>query len=162
MDANDFDSAARLRRAEFLQGIRPMDPHANPNPPLYRDQPNVRRMMDQWAEREQAPPSIAKAEAAAAKARGEAPPASEPMQEGLKVSGYTSQPESKVRIVNEHKEMEEMILRRLDAMMGMAEIDGRWLAIARTSFELAFMELNRAVFQPQRIRLPEDDQEDGA
>jgi hypothetical protein len=35
--------------------------------------------------------------------------------------------------------------------------DQRWLAIARTHFQEGFMALNRAVFQPQRIKLPEDE-----
>lgn len=34
--------------------------------------------------------------------------------------------------------------------------DQRWIAIARTHFQEGFMALNRAVFQPQRIELPED------
>jgi hypothetical protein len=34
--------------------------------------------------------------------------------------------------------------------------DPRWLAVARTDFQRAYMALNRAVFQPQRIQLPED------
>lgn len=34
--------------------------------------------------------------------------------------------------------------------------DPRWLAVAKTHFEQGFMALNRAVFQPQRISLPED------
>ena len=34
--------------------------------------------------------------------------------------------------------------------------DKRWLAIAQTHFNEGFMALARAVFQPQRIKLPED------
>jgi hypothetical protein len=64
-------------------------------------------------------------------------------------------------LVDEHKEMEERLLRHLDllrdASVGIgAPIDGRWLSIARTHFEQGFMALNRAVLQPQRISLPED------
>ena len=92
------------------------------------------------------------------------------------VSGYTAQPDAKVALVNRFKEMEERLLRELDALMlkpGTAEnrdedaittatqamaigADPRWLAVARTDFQRAYMALNRAVFQPQRIQLPED------
>jgi hypothetical protein len=37
-------------------------------------------------------------------------------------------------------------------------VDQRWLAIGRTHIEEAFMAINRAVFQPQRVKLPEDAQ----
>lgn len=99
-----------------------------------------------------------------------------------KVNGYTAQPEAKVDLVNSFKEHEERLLRTLDALeagpktvplyhgepslpgewvevtvSGVA-VDKRWLAIARTDFQRAYMALNRAVFQPQRVRLPEDDE----
>jgi len=41
---------------------------------------------------------------------------------------------------------------------GRLPYDPRWLAIARTHFQEGFMALNRAVFQPTRIKLPEDDE----
>lgn len=93
------------------------------------------------------------------------------------IAGYTAQSDAKVAkvaMVNEFKEDEERLLRKLDAMMAAVVQDGfeqltgsegtsavydkRWLAIARTHFQQGFMALNRAVFQPQRIRLPEDDE----
>lgn len=79
----------------------------------------------------------------------------------LPVAGYTPQGDDKVAIVNEQKQMEERLLRRIEAMMPDRggtdpKYDGRWLAIAKTHFEEGFMALNRAVFQPQRISLPED------
>lgn len=76
---------------------------------------------------------------------------------GLPVKGYTDQPEVKINIVNQHKVMEEEVLRRMDRLKDIDGIDGRWLAIARTNIEQGFMALNRAVFQPQRIQLPEDE-----
>jgi hypothetical protein len=36
--------------------------------------------------------------------------------------------------------------------------DRRWAAIARTHIEEGFMSLNRAVFRPERVSLPEDEQ----
>lgn len=58
------------------------------------------------------------------------------------------------------------LLRKLDALqreisdMGryplVAPYDGRMLAIGRTQLQLACMAINNAIFQPQRIKLPED------
>ena len=87
---------------------------------------------------------------------------------GLPVAGYQPQSDEKVALVNSNKEMEERLLRTIDALsLGLptstqpgtvnhAFADGRWLAIARTHFEQGFMALNRAIFQPKRIELPED------
>lgn len=86
-----------------------------------------------------------------------------------KVSGYTAQSPEKVALVNEFKADEERILRKIDVLQypaGSANsdvnailepYDKRWLAIARTHIQEAYMALNRSVFQPQRIKLPEDD-----
>lgn len=77
--------------------------------------------------------------------------------EPLPVAGYTGQTDEAVEHVNRNKEVEEAILRQLDAMqLGPQKYDLRWVAIARTHFEQAFMALNRAVFRPQRIKLPSD------
>jgi len=88
---------------------------------------------------------------------------------GLPVHGYVPQSDAKVALVNEFKQDEERLLRKIDRMQGIVDdpmsiavaeqfaYDQRWLAIARTGFEQAFMALNRAVFRPQRIKLPEDD-----
>lgn len=87
---------------------------------------------------------------------------------GLPVHGYQPQSDAKVAIVNQFKQDEERLLRKIDAMSsGQASAqqldwpglyDPRWIAIARTHFQEGFMALNRAVFQPQRISLPEDSQ----
>lgn len=71
----------------------------------------------------------------------------------LPVSGYTSQPDWKVELVNHNKNMEEMCLRTLDDMAQRPEIDPRWLAIGRTHLETAWMAINRAVFRPTRVKL---------
>lgn len=74
------------------------------------------------------------------------------------IKGYTAQAAAKVALVNAFKEDEERLLRKLDELYNdrIREIDPRWLAIARTHINEGFMALNRAVFQPTRIRLPED------
>lgn len=103
-----------------------------------------------------------------------------------KVVGYTAQPDTKVVLVNEFKADEERLLRKLDkldaecvgrpikgvpsgsmdqgifVLTGYKQVDAQydpyWLAAARKHFLEGFMALNRAVFQPQRIKLPEDDE----
>lgn len=75
---------------------------------------------------------------------------------GLPVAGYQAQSGANVDVVNEHKQAEERILRRIDTLMESGRYDKRWLAIARTDLEKGFMALNRAVFQPSRVALPED------
>lgn len=76
---------------------------------------------------------------------------------GLPVQGYkATQPQWAIDLVNENKILEERILRQIDKHRDQgSSIDQRHVAIARTDIEKAFMSLNRAVFQPQRIDLPE-------
>jgi hypothetical protein len=96
----------------------------------------------------------------------------------LPVSGYTPQSDAKVALVNGFKQDEERLLRKLDALARNTlvfpstgplepgqwlnaeagpDVDHRWVAIARSHFEQGYMALNRSIFQPQRIKLPEDD-----
>lgn len=76
--------------------------------------------------------------------------------EGLPVAGYRPQSSAAVAIVNENKQAEERVLRVLDVLAESDDVDKRWLAIARTQLEQGFMALNRAVFRPGRVLLPED------
>ena len=77
------------------------------------------------------------------------------------VSDYQPLSQEKLDLVNANKATEEKILRLLDDMgnfdTAAFKPDHRWLAIARTHFEQAFMALNRSIFQPQRIVLPGDE-----
>lgn len=94
----------------------------------------------------------------------------------LPVKGYTDQSADKVALVNRFKEMEERLLREIDALVpsrdekpfgaALSKVEGepipykydlRWLAIARTHIQEGFTALNRSIFQPQRIKLPEDE-----
>jgi hypothetical protein len=77
-----------------------------------------------------------------------------------KVKGYKDLTQEKVAIVNEFKNFEEQLLRvieqaQAEARAG-AEYDPRWLSIAFTKFQEAFMALNRGIFAPGRVTLPED------
>lgn len=83
---------------------------------------------------------------------------------GLPVAGYKTQPQIAVDAVNTNKENEERLLRLIDDLMN-GQLNGesfladkRWASIARTHLEEGFMALNRAIFQPGRVRLPEDGQ----
>ncbi len=78
--------------------------------------------------------------------------------QGLPVEGYKPQSDAKVATVNVNKVLEERCLRQIDAMAAdtAAGHDGRMIALARTGIQDAFMWLNRAVFQPGRVSLPED------
>jgi hypothetical protein len=76
---------------------------------------------------------------------------------GLPVSGYRPQTSGNVHLVNRNKEVEERTLRLLDELRDCGgEVDQRWLAIGRTHIEQGFMAINRAIFQPERVKLPED------
>lgn len=75
---------------------------------------------------------------------------------GLPVEGYAAQSDANVKLVNYHKAWEERVLRHLDWLAKQPNLDKRWLTIGRTGIEKSFMAINRAVFQPGRIALPED------
>lgn len=75
---------------------------------------------------------------------------------GLPVEGYKAQPEHKVQAVNLNKRDEERVLRVLDELSKAPDVDQRWLAIGRTHIEQGYMAINRAIFRPSRITLPED------
>ena len=83
------------------------------------------------------------------------------------VAGYTAQPPEKVELVNRFKIMEERILREIDKLYGSIGEDNspayelRWVSVAKTHFQEGFMCLNRSVFQPSRISLPEDEGRQG-
>ena len=77
---------------------------------------------------------------------------------GLPVGGYRPQSDEAVSLVNVNKEIEERVLRILDELKARPDIDQRWLQAGRTQIELGLMAVNRSVFQPGRVRLPEDDE----
>lgn len=82
---------------------------------------------------------------------------SEPKFVGLPVHGYKAQDQTAVAMVNINKQAEEGLLRMMDEYAGHPEVDKRWLAIARTNIEQGFMALNRSIFKPGRVALPEDE-----
>lgn len=72
---------------------------------------------------------------------------------GLPVEGYRSQSDAKVALVNHNKRLEELALQNLDHLAARDDVDKRWLAIGRTQLEQAWMAINRAIFQPERVKL---------
>lgn len=76
---------------------------------------------------------------------------------GLPVAGYRPQNDANVALVNANKQIEEQALRVLDELRNNPGVDQRWLAIGRTAIEQGFMAVNRAVFQPARVKLPADE-----
>lgn len=76
---------------------------------------------------------------------------------GLPVAGYVAQSGEKVALVNVNKQIEERVMRQIDKMTVADGVDQRMVALARTKSQEAFMWLNRAVFQPSRVALPEDE-----
>lgn len=75
----------------------------------------------------------------------------------LPVAGYTAQIDENVQMVNLNKQDEELILRSIDLYAMNADVDKRWLSIAKTHIEQGFMAMNRAIFRPQRIKLNGDE-----
>lgn len=81
----------------------------------------------------------------------------------LPVSGYTPQSKATVDLVNRNKELEERLLRVLDELEfnPMYNVDICWLKVGRRHIEQGFMEINRAIFKPQRFNLPVQDSDNG-
>ena len=69
----------------------------------------------------------------------------------MPIPGYTAQADENVQLVSVNKVLEERVLRQIDFIQSLSDIDKRWVDIAREHIEQGFMALNRAVFQPQRI-----------
>ena len=70
----------------------------------------------------------------------------------MQIKGYRELDDLNVLLVNQNKELEEKVLRRLDDLFACPDYDKRWLAIGRTHIEQGFMAINRAIMQPQRLK----------
>jgi hypothetical protein len=75
---------------------------------------------------------------------------------GLPVPGYRAQSTAAVDLVSANKMLEELCLRTLDTLAARPDTDQRWLAIGRTAIESGWMAVNRSVFKPGRVELPDD------
>lgn len=81
---------------------------------------------------------------------------SDAKHKGLPVAGYREQHSAAVDLVNRNKVVEERVLRILDDLADLLDVDKRWLAIGRTQIEQGFMAVNRSVFKPGRVAVPGD------
>lgn len=72
------------------------------------------------------------------------------------IHGYQDVAGEVAAIVNENKLCEENILRLLDDLQNSPYVDKRWLAIGRNHIEQGWMAINRSLFKPKRVKLPED------
>lgn len=63
---------------------------------------------------------------------------------------------TRLQIVAQCRQIEERILRVLDAVAKEGLADPRWLAIGRTDIEKGFSAVGRSILQPERAVLPED------
>lgn len=81
--------------------------------------------------------------------------------QGLPVAGYKSQSDVNVALANEGKAFEERYLRWLDKLVDHRPATEPWpdqyfIALARTHIQTGAMFAIRSIFQPTRIKLPED------
>jgi hypothetical protein len=83
----------------------------------------------------------------------------------MPVAGYTAQSQANIDLANEGKQLEERMLRYIERVEKYAETDPdtvkigerkRLAAVGRTQMQLGWMMVIRAIFNPQRIKLPED------
>lgn len=72
---------------------------------------------------------------------------------GLPVSGYQPQSQNNVALVNANKHAEEALLRVLDDLALLPDVDKRWLQTGRTDIEKGFMSVNRSIFKPDRVEI---------
>ena len=78
--------------------------------------------------------------------------------QSLPVQGYTAQSQANVDLANEGKQLEERVLRYLEkvaATVPQGE-QQRYVAAGRTSMQVGWMWAIRAIFNPGRAKLPED------
>ena len=72
------------------------------------------------------------------------------------IKGYRKLSEEEIAAVNIMKKMEEHVLRALDNIQEMKDVDMRSLALARTNIQQGFMWGNRAIMRPQRLEIDSD------
>lgn len=86
----------------------------------------------------------------------------------MPVAGYTTQSQNNVDLANEGKALEERYLRWLDKLECQngppldngavpQVVNPRMVALARTHIQTGAMWAIRSIFQPQRIKFPEDE-----
>lgn len=67
------------------------------------------------------------------------------------IKTFTDQTDFNKALVNENKVLEEQVLRQIDKLKCIDGPDQRYIMLAQTNIQQAFMWLNRGIFQPQRL-----------
>lgn len=73
----------------------------------------------------------------------------EPTEKNIK--NYNSVSDQNKKLVNHNKILEENILKVIDVLETIKDIDKRSLKIAKTNIQQGFMWLNRSIFEPNRV-----------
>lgn len=64
-----------------------------------------------------------------------------------------SMEEINAAMIEQMRVHEEIVLRLLDELSKLDDVDRRWLAVGRTSIEQGFMAVNRSIVSPPRLVL---------
>jgi hypothetical protein len=72
------------------------------------------------------------------------------------IKSFTDQSAKNKAMVNINKEAEERVYRILDNLANVSTLDQQLLIEGRKHILMGFMLVNRSIFQPERIELPED------
>lgn len=75
------------------------------------------------------------------------------------VKGYTPLSPATIELMDKIKIHEERVMRCIDELTNDPKNDQRWLAIARTDLQKAYMSLIRSIAKPERIAILENDEE---
>lgn len=71
----------------------------------------------------------------------------------VNAEGLPSLEEVNAAMIEQMRLQEEIILRLLDGLGSLDDIDRRWLSIGRTAIEQGFMAVSRAIDPPPRFAL---------
>ena len=64
------------------------------------------------------------------------------------IKGYRELTEKEIDVINDIKDVADLIGRLIDSMEKIEEFDQRWVAIAKTDLQKGFMSAVRAIAQP--------------
>lgn len=67
----------------------------------------------------------------------------------LSITGYRALTEDEIKEINEIKAIAQTVGTMVDNLQTFPDVDGRWLAIARTDLQKGFMSLVRAIAKPE-------------
>jgi len=67
------------------------------------------------------------------------------------LTGYRQLTDEEIDVINSLTDIGTILQEMLDDLKEWKTVDQRWLAIARTDFQVAFMEVNRAISSPSKF-----------